>query len=135
MHCGVMVSAFGPRTTAARPWCRTPRTWTTPSGWASSSSLSAYSIWATEHYGSAYSMQPNPLDPCGSRVRSRCSTFCSGAVASTGHQARHLSARVRVARAPDRRIARVLLRREGPPRCAGPCRPRSTRRRWVSRSV
>src|SRR5258705_7215263 len=66
------------------------------------------SIWATEHYGSAYSMQPNPLQylaywagrtrrvdvgtavivarggtPCGSRARSRCSTFCSKAVAST----------------------------------------------------
>src|SRR5215471_17232105 len=66
------------------------------------------SIWATEHYGSAYSMQPNPLQylaywagrtrrvdvgrpsswprggiPCGSRARSRCWTSCSRAVAST----------------------------------------------------
>jgi hypothetical protein len=98
------------------------------------------SIWATEHYGSAYSMQPNPLQylaywagrtrrvdvgtavivaPWWNPVRlaSEISMLDTpqGPSPPPGHRARHLSPRVRVARVPDRRIARVLLRRDRSP--------------------
>ena len=42
--------------------CRTPRIWMTRSYMGELvEPLGFDSIWATEHYGSAYSMQPNPL--------------------------------------------------------------------------
>ena len=59
---GGLATARWPATTTGRPTSPTTSTWRRPCTWASWSSRSGFdSIWATEHYGSAYSMQPNPL--------------------------------------------------------------------------
>ena len=70
MHCGVMVTGYNqgdwPRLMAG-DYDRPPdvadylNVESTLSGGALVEPLGFDSIWATEHYGSAYSMQPNPL--------------------------------------------------------------------------
>src|ERR1700688_3829091 len=70
MHCGVMVTGYNqadwdrlmredyerpPDTPAYVNMCETP------AAGGLVEPLGYDSIWATEHYGSAYSMQPNPL--------------------------------------------------------------------------
>ena len=95
------------------------------------------SIWATEHYGSAYSMQPNPLQYLAywagrtSRVDLGTAVVVApwwnpvrlgeravdarhppqGSSPAPRHRARRGTARVRVARHPDRGVAHLLLRR------------------------
>ena len=129
-------SASWRRTTAVRPRCRTRRTWTTRSTWVSSSSLSG----STPSGRPSTTAPPTRCsrirfstsrtgrdaragrhgDGChrGPVVESRPARErdlhaghpAQGPPPSPRDRARHRSPRVRLARIPDRRIARVLLR-------------------------
>ena len=106
------------------------------------------SIWATEHYGSAYSMQPNPLQYLaywagrttrvdmgtavivGPVVESRAAGPrdlharhpAEGPSSPPGDWSRHRASRVRLARLPDGAVAQVLLRRGQCPQGGRRCR-------------
>jgi alkanesulfonate monooxygenase SsuD/methylene tetrahydromethanopterin reductase-like flavin-dependent oxidoreductase (luciferase family) len=118
------------------------------------------SIWATEHYGSAYSMQPNPLQylaywagrtarvdvgtavivaPWWNPVRlaseiSMLDILLKGRRLHLGI-GRGISPRVRLARLPDRGIARVLLRRHRSPPGVGRSRALHLRRQGLQDSA